>query len=238
MIIFPSIDIRNGQCVRLYKGSFEKITVFNSSPYDQALEFKKIGFKYLHLVDLDGALDGFSRNNKIILKIINNLSFKIQLGGGVRNLKQISYWINCGVDKIVLGTMAVNNKKELKKACKLYPNKIAVAIDVKGSFLSIKGWVQKTKIKVLDFVSELEDIGVSRIIYTDINRDGTKKGVNISKLKEIIRLTNIPIVASGGVSSIVDIKNLFKIQDVQGVVIGKAIYDGSINLKELKKLDQ
>ena len=134
--------------------------------------------------------------------------------------------------------MAVNNKKELKKACELYPNKIAVAIDVKDSFLSINGWVQKTKIKVLDFVRELEDIGVSRIIYTDINRDGTKKGVNLSKLKEIIRLTNIPIVASGGVSSIVDIRNLFKIKDVEGVVIGKAIYDRSINLKELKKLDQ
>jgi phosphoribosylformimino-5-aminoimidazole carboxamide ribotide isomerase len=238
MIIFPSIDIKNGQCVRLYKGNFDKITVFNSSPYDQALEFKKIGFKYLHLVDLDGALDGFSKNNKIILKIINSLRFKIQLGGGIRNLKQISRWIDYGVDKIVLGTMAVNNKKELKKACELYPNKIAVAIDVKDSFLSINGWVQKTKIKVLDFVRELEDIGVSRIIYTDINRDGTKKGVNLSKLKEIIRLTNIPIVASGGVSSIVDIRNLFKIKDVEGVVIGKAIYDRSINLKELKKLDQ
>ena len=238
MIIFPSIDIKDGQCVRLYKGNFDKITVFNSSPYDQALEFKKIGFKYLHLVDLDGALDGFSKNNKIILKIINSLRFKIQLGGGIRNLKQISRWIDYGVDKIVLGTMAVNNKKELKKACELYPNKIAVAIDVKDSFLSINGWVQKTKIKVLDFVRELEDIGVSRIIYTDINRDGTKKGVNLSKLKEIIRLTNIPIVASGGVSSIVDIRNLFKIKDVEGVVIGKAIYDRSINLKELKKLDQ
>jgi phosphoribosylformimino-5-aminoimidazole carboxamide ribotide isomerase len=222
----------------LYKGNFDKITVFNSSPYDQALEFKKIGFKYLHLVDLDGALDGFSKNNKIILKIINSLRFKIQLGGGIRNLKQISRWIDYGVDKIVLGTMAVNNKKELKKACELYPNKIAVAIDVKDSFLSINGWVQKTKIKVLDFVRELEDIGVSRIIYTDINRDGTKKGVNLSKLKEIIRLTNIPIVASGGVSSIVDIRNLFKIKDVEGVVIGKAIYYISINLKELKKLDQ
>jgi len=238
MIIFPSIDIKNGQCVRLYKGNFDKITVFNSSPYDQALEFKKIGFKYLHLVDLDGALDGFSKNNKIILKIINSLRFKIQLGGGIRNLRQISRWIDYGVDKIVLGTMAVNNKKELKKACKLYPNKIAVAIDVKDSFLSINGWVHKTKIKVLDFVRELEDIGVSRIIYTDINRDGTKKGVNLSKLKEIIRLTNIPIVASGGVSSIVDIRNLLKIKDVEGVVIGKAIYDRSINLKELKKLDQ
>ena len=175
MIIFPSIDIRNGQCVRLYKGNFDKIIVFNSSPYDQALKFKKNGFKYLHLVDLDGALDGFSKNNKIILKIINSLKIKIQLGGGIRNLKQISHWIDCGVDKIVLGTMAVNNKKELKKACKIYSNRIAVAIDVRDSFLSIKGWIEKTKIKVSDFVRELEDIGVSRIIYTDINRDGTKK---------------------------------------------------------------
>jgi phosphoribosylformimino-5-aminoimidazole carboxamide ribotide isomerase len=235
MIIFPAIDLKGGKCVRLYKGDFNKTTIFNSSPYNQALQFKKKGFTDLHLVDLDGALKGRSKNKKVIIKIIKNTSLSVQLGGGIRTLKQISFWIKSGVSTVVVGTMAVKNPKILKKACDLFPGRIAVALDVRNNFLAIKGWVKQTKIKVMDFSKKLEDFGVSRIIYTDINRDGTKAGVNFSQLKRIVAKVNIPLVVSGGVSDIKDIKKLHKAELFDGVIIGKAIYDKSISLNELKK---
>jgi phosphoribosylformimino-5-aminoimidazole carboxamide ribotide isomerase len=173
MIIFPAIDLKDGKCVRLYKGDFSKTTIFNSSPYNQALQFKKKGFTDLHLVDLDGALKGRSKNKKVIIKIIKNTNLNVQLGGGIRTLKQISFWIKNGVSTVVVGTMAIQNPTILKKACDLFPGRIAVALDVRNNFLAIKGWVKQTKIKLMDFSKKLEDFGVSRIIYTDINRDGT-----------------------------------------------------------------
>ena len=235
MIIFPAIDLKDGKCVRLYKGDFNKTTIFNSSPYNQAFQFKKKGFTDLHLVDLDGALKGRSKNKKIIIKIIKNTNLNIQLGGGIRTLKQISFWIKNGVSTVVVGTMAVKNPKILKKACDLFPGRIAVALDVRNNFLAIKGWVMQTKIKLMDFSKKLEDFGVSRIIYTDINRDGTKTGVNLSQLKKIVEKINIPLVVSGGVSNINDIRKLHKADLFDGVIIGKAIYDKSIALNELKK---
>jgi len=235
MIIFPAIDLKDGKCVRLYKGDFNKTTIFNSSPYNQALQFKKKGFTDLHLVDLDGALKGRSKNKKVIIKIIKNASLNVQLGGGIRTLKQISFWIKNGVSTVVVGTMAVKNPKILKKACDLFPGRIAVALDVRNDFLAIKGWVEQTKIKFIDFVKKLENFGVSKIIYTDINRDGTKTGVNIVKLKKIINIVNIPVVASGGVSNIADIKKLSNIDQLEGVIVGKAIYDKTISLNKLLK---
>jgi len=235
MIIFPAIDLKDGKCVRLYKGDFNKTTIFNSSPYNQALQFKKKGFTDLHLVDLDGALKGKSKNKKIIIKIIKNINLKVQLGGGIRTLKQISFWIKNGVSTVVVGTMAIQNPKILKKACDLFPGRIAVALDVRNNFLAIKGWVKQTKIKVMDFSKKLEDLGVSRIIYTDISRDGTKIGVNFSQLKKIVAKVNIPLVVSGGVSNINDIIKLHKAELFDGVIIGKAIYDKSISLSKLKK---
>jgi phosphoribosylformimino-5-aminoimidazole carboxamide ribotide isomerase len=186
-------------------------------------------------VDLDGALKGRSKNKKVIIKIIKNTNLNVQLGGGIRTLKQISFWIKNGVSTVVVGTMAVKNPKILKKACDLFPGRIAVALDVRNNFLAIKGWVRQTKIKLMDFSKKLEDFGVSRIIYTDINRDGTKKGVNFSQLKKIVAKVNIPLVVSGGVSNIKDIKKLHKAELFDGVIIGKAIYDKSISLSELKK---
>jgi phosphoribosylformimino-5-aminoimidazole carboxamide ribotide isomerase len=235
MIIFPAIDLKDGKCVRLYKGDFNKTTIFNSSPYNQALQFKKKGFTDLHLVDLDGALKGRSKNKKVIIKIIKNTSLNVQLGGGIRTLKQISFWIKNGVSTVVVGTMAVKNPKILKKACDLFPGRIAVALDVRNDFLAIKGWVEQTKIKFIDFVKKLENFGVSKIIYTDINRDGTKTGVNIVKLKKIINTVNIPVVASGGVSNIADVKKLSNIDQLEGVIVGKAIYDKTISLNKLLK---
>jgi phosphoribosylformimino-5-aminoimidazole carboxamide ribotide isomerase len=236
MIIFPAIDLKDGKCVRLYKGDFNKTTIFNSSPYNQALQFKKKGFTDLHLVDLDGALKGRSKNKKIIIKIIKNTNLNVQLGGGIRTLKQISFWIKNGVSTVVVGTMAIQNPKILRKACDLFPGRIAVALDVRNNFLAIKGWVKQTRINFLDFLKKLENLGLSRIIYTDINRDGTKTGININKLVKIIENVNIPVVVSGGISNIKDIKQLKKINYLQGVIIGKAIYDGTINLNKLQKL--
>jgi phosphoribosylformimino-5-aminoimidazole carboxamide ribotide isomerase len=237
MIIFPAIDLKDGKCVRLYKGDFSKTTIFNSSPYNQAIEFKKKGFTNLHLVDLDGALKGRSKNKKIIIKIIKNTNLNVQLGGGIRTLKQISFWIKNGVSTVVVGTMAIQNPEILKKACDLFPGRIAVALDVRDNFLAIKGWVKQTRINFLDFLKQLENLGLSRIIYTDINRDGTKTGININKLVKIIKTANIPIVVSGGISNIRDVKQLKKIEYLQGVIIGKAIYDGTINLHKLQKIN-
>ena len=233
MIIFPAIDLKDGKCVRLYKGDFNKTTIFNSSPYNQALQFKKKGFTDLHLVDLDGALKGRSKNKKVIIKIIKNTNLNVQLGGGIRTLKQISFWIKNGVSTVVVGTMAVKNPKILKKACDLFPGRIAVALDVRNNFLAIKGWVKQTKIKLMDFSKKLEDFGVSKIIYTDINRDGTKKGLNFLQLKKIINKINIPLVISGGVSNLKDVQKLDKLELFNGVIIGKAIYDKTINQKKL-----
>jgi phosphoribosylformimino-5-aminoimidazole carboxamide ribotide isomerase len=235
MIIFPAIDLKDGKCVRLYKGDFNKTTIFNSSPYNQALEFEKQGFTNLHLVDLDGALRGKSKNKKIIIKIVKKTCLKIQLGGGIRNLNQISFWIKNGIDTVVLGTAAIENYKILKKACNLFPGKIAVAIDVRANYLAVKGWVKQTKIKYLNFIKKMEHCGVSRIIFTDIDRDGTKKGINFLRLKKIFRSTKIPIVISGGVANITDIQKLYSLNKSEGVIIGRALYEKNITIKDLKK---
>ena len=235
MKIFPAIDLKDGKCVRLYKGDFNQTTIFNLSPYNQALQFEKNGFTDLHLVDLDGALKGKSKNKKIIIKIIKNTNLNVQLGGGIRTLKQISFWIKNGVSTVVVGTMAIENPEILRKACDLFPGRIAVALDVRNNFLAIKGWIKQTKIRLLTFIKKLENIGVSKIIYTDINRDGTKKGIGFLELKKILSKIRLPIVVSGGVSNINDIKQLYKLDHVEGVIIGRSIYDGSIKTKDLIK---
>jgi phosphoribosylformimino-5-aminoimidazole carboxamide ribotide isomerase len=235
MIIFPAIDLKDGKCVRLYKGDFNKTTIFNLSPFNQALEFEKKGFTHLHLVDLDGALKGRSKNKKIIIKIIKNTHLNVQLGGGIRTLKQISFWIKNGVSTVVVGTMAIQNPEILKKACYLFPGQIAVAVDVRNNFLAMKGWVKQTKIKLMEFLKKFEDLGVSRIIYTDINRDGTKQGVDFTKLKKIINKIHIPLVVSGGISNLKNVKKLYEAKIFEGVIIGRAIYDKSISLDKLNK---
>jgi phosphoribosylformimino-5-aminoimidazole carboxamide ribotide isomerase len=235
MIIFPAIDLKDGKCVRLYKGDFNKTTIFNLSPFNQALEFEKKGFTHLHLVDLDGALKGRSKNKKIIIKIIKNTHLNVQLGGGIRTLKQISFWIKNGVSTVVVGTMAIQNPEILKKACDLFPGQIAVAVDVRNNFLAMKGWVKQTKIKLMEFLKKFEDFGVSRIIYTDINRDGTKQGVDFTQLKKIINKVHIPLVVSGGISNLKNVKKLYEAKIFEGVIIGRAIYDKSISLDKLNK---
>jgi len=238
MIILPAIDIKSGKCVRLFKGDFTKATEYNKSPVDQATEFTKFGFKNIHVIDLDGALEGTLVNKNIIKDIIKNNNVKIQVGGGIRSLEDIKEWFDVGVDKIVIGTMAIENINFLKKACNEYKNKIALALDVRKGFIALSGWKNQTKISALDFAKKIEHLGISRIIYTDIDKDGTKMGPNIDEAISFAKEINIPLIVSGGISSISDVLNIKKMKpkNIEGIIIGKAIYDKSINLNELSEL--
>ena len=238
MIIFPAIDIKEGKCVRLLKGDFNKITSYDKSPSDQASFFFKNGFKDIHTVDLDGALFGESKNSEIIKEIIKKVKLKIQIGGGIRNIDSISSWLEAGVDKVVMGTAAVENVSLLKNACKKFKNKIAIALDTRDGLIALSGWTKQTNISALDFIKEIGNFGVSRIIYTDINKDGTKKGPNIKDTIELSSKVKIPLVISGGVSSIDDIKKIKSLNNsnIEGVIVGKSIYDGDIKINDLVKL--
>ena len=237
MIIFPAIDIKGGKCVRLFKGDFNKITQYKKSPFEQATEFFNLGFTNIHLVDLDGALEGNLINKEIIKKISEIDKIKIQVGGGIRSLEHIEKLINFGVDKIIIGTAAVENIEFLKIACNKYNKKIAISLDVREGYIALSGWKKQTKILATDFIKNIENIDISRIIYTDINRDGTKSGPNLHETLNFSNLTKIPVVISGGISSIDDVINIKskKFKNIEGIIIGKAIYDGSIDIKELSK---
>ena len=237
MIIFPAIDIKEGKCVRLVKGNFDQMTSYKNTPFDQAQIYSKIGFKDIHIVDLDGALEGKSFNSNIVKEILKNLKLKIQVGGGIRTIIDIENWVKSGVDKVIIGTAAVENKNLLKIACEKFKNKIAVSIDVKDGFIFLSGWKKKTNILAVDFIKEIENFGVSRIIYTDINKDGTKKGPNIKDTIELSNKIKIPFIISGGISSIEDIKKIKSINNsnIEGVIVGKSIYDGDIKINELVK---
>ena len=238
MIIFPAIDIKDSKCVRLLKGDFKKITSYKKTPLDQAKEFFKVGFKNVHVVDLDGALHGKPINSKIIKDIIKKSGLKIQIGGGIRNIDSISEWLEIGADKIVMGTSAVENIGLLRDACKKFKNKIVMAIDIRNGLIALAGWKKQTNISALDFVKEIENFGVSRIIYTDINRDGTKKGPNVEDVIKLSTKVKIPFIISGGIASIEDVKKIKMLYEsnIQGVIIGKAIYDGNIEIRDLIKL--
>jgi len=238
MIIFPAIDIRGGKCVRLFKGDFNKITQYKKSPFEQATEFFNLGFTNIHLVDLDGALEGNLINKEIIKKISEIDKIKIQVGGGIRSLEHIEKLINFGVDKIIIGTAAVENIEFLKIACNKYNKKIAISLDVREGYIALSGWKKQTKILATDFIKNIENMDISRIIYTDINRDGTKSGPNLYETLNFSNLTKIPVVVSGGISSIDDVINIKnkKLKNIEGIIIGKAIYDGSIDIKELSKI--
>ncbi len=237
MIIFPAIDIKDGKCVRLIKGDFNQMTSYEKSPFDQAKIYFESGFKNIHIVDLDGALQGKSSNSNIIKEIIKNLKLKIQIGGGIRTIDDIDNWIKSGVDKIIIGTAAVENKNLLKAACEKFKNKIALSLDVKDGFIFSSGWKKQTNILAFDFLKEVQNFGISRIIYTEINKDGTKKGPNIKDTMEISSKVKIPFVISGGISSIEDIKKIKSLNNpnIEGIIVGKSIYDGDVKIKELAK---
>ena len=237
MIIFPAIDIKDSKCVRLVKGDFDKMTSYENSPFDQAKMYLENGFKNIHIVDLDGALQGRSSNSNIIKEIIKNFKLKIQVGGGIRTIDDIDSWVKSGVDKVIIGTAAVENKNLLKTACEKFKNKIAISLDVKDGFIFLSGWKKQTNILASDFLKEVENFGISRIIYTDINKDGTKKGPNIKDTIELSSKFRIPFIISGGISSIKDVKKIKSLNNsnIEGVIVGKSIYDGDIKINELAK---
>jgi phosphoribosylformimino-5-aminoimidazole carboxamide ribotide isomerase len=237
MKIFPAIDIKDKKCVRLVKGDFDNKTEYEMSPVDQAGKYKDYGFKNLHIVDLDGALTGETVNLDIVQEIVSKFDLKIEIGGGIRNFESIQKYTDVGVEKIILGSAAIKNKNFLKGACQKFPNKIALGLDAKDGYLSVSGWKENSNQRTLDFLKEVNGYGASRLIYTDINRDGTKASPNLEETATIADLSNCPVIISGGVSSIDDIKKAKKLnnQNIEGIIVGKAIYDDDIKLDELAK---
>ena len=237
MKIFPAIDIKDKKCVRLIKGKFDDKTVYNSSPIEQAKKYYDHGFKNLHIVDLDGALSGKTVNIDLIKDIANKFDFNIEVGGGIRTIDSIKEYLDIGIEKVILGSAAIKNKKFLKEACGQFKNQIALGLDAKNGKLSVSGWTENLNIKTLDYLKEVNDFGISRIICTDINKDGMKTSPNFDEILKITEVSNSPIVISGGVSSIDDIKitKAFKNKKIEGIIVGKAIYDGDIKLEDLAK---
>ena len=237
MKIFPAIDIKDKKCVRLVKGDFDNKTEYEMSPVEQAGKYKDHGFKNLHIVDLDGALTGDTVNIDIIEEIVGKFDLKIEIGGGVRNFESIQKYTDAGVEKVILGSAAIKNKNFLKKACQKFPDKIALGLDAKDGYLSVSGWKENSNLKTLEFLKDVNDYGASRLIYTDINRDGMKLSPNFQETENVANISNCPVVISGGVSSMDDIKKAKELgnKNIEGIIVGKAIYDGDIKLDELAK---
>ncbi len=237
MKIFPAIDIKDKKCVRLVKGDFDNKTEYELSPIDQAENFTGYGFKNLHIVDLDGALTGETVNLDIIKEIVKKFDLKIEVGGGVRSIDSIKKYTDVGVEKVILGSAAIKDKNFLKEACEKFPNQIALGLDAKNGYLSVFGWKENSNQLTLDFLKEVNDFGASRLIYTDINKDGMKQGPNFEETSKVADTSNCPVIISGGISSINDIKKAKELnnKNIEGIIVGKAIYDGDINLDELAK---
>ena len=237
MKIFPAIDIKDKKCVRLVKGDFKKKTEYKISPIEQAEKYKNYGFQNLHIVDLDGALTGQTVNLDIIKEIVSKYDLKIEIGGGVRKTESIKQYIDAGAEKVILGSGAIKNKEFLKDSCEKFKGQIALGLDAKDGNLSVSGWKENINVKTIDFLKEVNNYGVSRIIYTDINRDGMKTSPNFDETIKIAELSNCPVIISGGVSSISDVKKAKELNNnkIEGIIIGKAIYDGDIKLDDLAK---
>ena len=235
MKIFPAIDIKDKKCVRLVKGDFNNKTEYEMSPIDQAGKYKDHGFKNLHIVDLDGALTGETVNLDIIQEIVDKFDLNVEIGGGIRSLESIQKYIDAGVEKVILGSAAIKDKNFLKKTCQKFPNKIALGLDAKDGYLSVSGWKENSNQLTLDYLKEVNDFSISRLIYTDINRDGMKQSPNFEETSKVADVSNCPVIISGGVSSIEDIKKAKSLKNIEGIIVGKAIYDGNINLDELAK---
>lgn len=236
MILYPAIDLKEGRCVRLIRGDMEQATVFNDDPAAQAASFADAGASWLHLVDLDGAFAGKPMNAKAVEAIINEVDIPVQLGGGIRTLETIESWLNCGVMRVILGTVAVKAPDLVKEACRKFPGHIAVGIDAREGRVAVEGWAEDTDILAINLARKFADAGVEAIIYTDIDRDGVLQGANIPATAEIARSVSIPVIASGGVSSLTDLRALIVEKRIAGAIVGRALYDGRIDLAEALKL--
>ena len=235
MIFFPAIDLKDGKCVRLFKGDMNQATIFNNNPSSQALEFENLGFKFLHLVDLDGAIAGKIINKSAIIEILKTIKIPTQLGGGIRSLQDIEEALSLGVHRVILGTIALTNPKLVIEACKKFPGKIVIGIDAKNGFVATQGWVEDSKISAIELGKRLEYCGASAIIYTDISRDGTLTGFDFAGTKQLAQNLLIPIIASGGVASDDDLTKVHQLKKdgVVGAIIGRALYEKKISVKKL-----
>jgi phosphoribosylformimino-5-aminoimidazole carboxamide ribotide isomerase len=231
MIIFPAMDLRDGKCVRLYQGKFDALEVVGENPLEVALSFKKAGAEYIHMVDLDGALNGKIKNLKIILKVVKEVNIPVELGGGIRDIKTVDALIEAGLSRVILGTAALKDKKFVDAAVSKYGDKIAVGIDARNEKVAVNGWTNVSDINYIDFAKEIHAIGVKTIIFTDISKDGTLTGPNLAQLKKINESVSCNIIASGGIKEINDIK-VIKKMGIYGTIVGKAIYSGNVDLKE------
>ncbi len=233
--IIPAVDIKDGKAVRLFKGDFSKVKVYGDNPVDIAKGWEEKGAKQLHIVDLDGAYQGIPKNIKIVEEIVKNVNIPIEFGGGLRSYEAVKSILDTGVKRVIIGSLAYQNKDELLKIVSDFPNQVIIGIDAKDGKVAIKGWIEKTEFTPLEFAKEFEYLDIWGYLYTDVNRDGALVGPNIEGTKYLAENLSKPVIASGGVGSIEDIKNLYKLRDkgVIGVVVGKALYEGKVNLEEL-----
>ncbi|MHA1107988.1 MAG: 1-(5-phosphoribosyl)-5-[(5-phosphoribosylamino)methylideneamino]imidazole-4-carboxamide isomerase [Alphaproteobacteria bacterium] len=231
MILYPAIDLKDGVCVRLLRGEMDRATIFNADPVQQARDFAAAGFQWLHLVDLNGAIEGRPVNAEIVAAVVKAIDIPVQLGGGIRNRETLDSWIEAGVRRVVLGTVALSDPDFVRTACRDYPDRVAVAIDARAGRVAVEGWTRDSDVKALDLALRFEDSGAAAIIYTDINRDGAMAGLNIEATVDLAFALTTPVIASGGVSSLSDFRDLRTHDDcgIDGVICGRALYDGRID---------
>jgi phosphoribosylformimino-5-aminoimidazole carboxamide ribotide isomerase len=234
LVIIPAIDIKDGKCVRLAQGDFDRVTIYADNPMDMALNWVQKGAELIHIVDLDGSVAGSPRNSNIILDIARNIDVPIQVGGGIRDMKTIEFYLSNGVGSVILGTTALQNENIVRDACGEFPDRIILGIDALDGRVAVRGWTQTTEKNAVDLARHYEDYSVKAIVYTDIERDGMGTGVNIAATKELAKAVSIPVIASGGVATLADIENLLAISDCEfyGVIIGRALYTGAVSLEE------
>jgi len=237
LVIIPAIDVKDGKCVRLAQGDFDRVTTYADNPLDVALTWMQKGAELIHVVDLDGSVAGLPRNANIILEIARKVDVPIQVGGGIRDMETIKFYLNNGVSSVILGTAALQNEEIVRDACQTFPKKIILGIDALEGKVAIRGWTQKTQLNAVDLARRYEKFNVKAIIYTDIKRDGMGTGVNIEATKELAKSVSIPVIASGGVATIADIENLLSVKDceIYGVIIGRALYTGAVSLEDAIK---
>ncbi len=240
MILFPAIDLKDGQCVRLKLGDMEQVTVFNDDPAAQAVAFENAGFEWLHLVDLNGAFAGKPVNAGAVRAILDAVDIPAQLGGGIRDMKTIEEWLERGIRRVILGTIAVRDPDLVRKACRAFPGQVAIGIDARGGKVAVEGWAETSELSALDLARRFEDAGAAAIIYTDISRDGVLKGLNIPSTLELARAVSIPVIASGGLASMEDIRRLTQpdCAILEGAISGRALYDGRLDWREALDLLQ
>ena len=238
MILFPAIDLKDGQCVRLKLGDMDQATVFNDDPAAQALSFEAQGFEWLHLVDLNGAFAGKPVNKTAVEAILGAVKIPVQLGGGIRNLGQIESWLNQGIRRVILGTVALRDPALVREACRMFPGRIAVGIDARGGRVAVEGWAETSDLAATDLARRFSDAGVSAIIFTDVDRDGILKGLNIESTLELAQAVPIPVIASGGLASMNDINRMLHpdCSILEGAISGRALYDGRIDVPEALRL--